>query len=73
VVEISSVRVKWWCKEGGVYVEITGSEMCGEQGRFTHRNHKAQEGSLEMNGYNFSSDETSVGMYKLKEVMKKIL
>jgi hypothetical protein len=28
-------------------------------------------GSLEMNGYNFSSDETSVDMYKLKEAMKK--
>jgi hypothetical protein len=30
-----------------------------------------KRGSLEMNGYNFSSDETSVGMYKLKEAMKK--
>jgi hypothetical protein len=31
----------------------------------------AQEGSLEFNGENCSSDETSVGMYKLKEAMEK--
>jgi hypothetical protein len=33
----------------------------------TPQNHQAQEGSLELNGYNCSSGETSVGMYKLKE------
>jgi hypothetical protein len=31
----------------------------------------AQEGSLEFNGWNCSSDETSVGMYKLTEAIEK--
>jgi hypothetical protein len=31
----------------------------------------AQEGSIELNGYNCSSGETSVDMYKLMVVMEK--
>jgi hypothetical protein len=30
-----------------------------------------KRGSLEFNGENFSSDKTSVGMYKLKEAIEK--
>jgi hypothetical protein len=40
-------------------------------GRFTPRNDRAQEGSLEVNCYNSPSGETSVAMCKLMELMKK--
>jgi hypothetical protein len=44
--------------------------MSGEHGGFIPQNHKAQEGSLEMNGYNSPSGETLVDMYKLEEAME---
>jgi hypothetical protein len=70
VVEISFVRAKWWCEEGGVYVGIIRTYMCGEQGGFTPRNHMVEEG-VSRKWYNSSRDETSVGMYKLEEAMEK--
>jgi hypothetical protein len=45
--------------------------MCGEQGGLLLGTTRHKRVSLEFNSYNFSSDETSVGMYKLKEDLKK--
>jgi hypothetical protein len=70
VVEISFVRAKWWCEEGWIYVRITGREMGGEQGDLLFGSASLKRGSLEFNG-NCSSGESSVGMYKLKEVMEE--
>jgi hypothetical protein len=53
------------------YIKIAGSEVCGEEGGLPLKTTGHKRGSLELNGYNFSSGETLVDMYKLKEAMKK--
>jgi hypothetical protein len=54
-----------------VYTGIIGSEMGGERGGLLFRSTWNKRGSLEFNGENCSSGETSVGMYKLKEAIEK--
>jgi hypothetical protein len=71
VVEISSVRAKWWCEEGGYTSELLRATCVGNRGDLLIRTTRHKRGSLELNGYNCSSDETLVGMYKLKEAMEK--
>jgi hypothetical protein len=57
-------------RERLVYAGIARSEMGGEQGDLLLGSTWHKRGSLEFNGYCYSS-ETSVGMYKLKETMEE--
>jgi hypothetical protein len=70
VSQISSIRAKWWCEESRVYAKIVRIEMCGEHGDLLLRTNRHKRVSLELNGYNCSSNETSVHIYKLKEDME---
>jgi hypothetical protein len=47
------------------------SKMGGERGGLLFGSTWHKRGSLEFNGENCSSDETLVGMYKLKEAIEK--
>jgi hypothetical protein len=57
-------------RKAGYTLESSGVRCVVNRG-VTPWNHKAQEGVYRGEWYNSSSGETSVGMYRLKEVMEK--